>query len=116
MIVSLLGAPYVVPLHLLGNRHHVDAVEERDFVGCADWTALGAGAVIAVDVNDERIIELAHVFDRLNNTTDFIVVIRLIGSEDLDLLDKELLFLGRAIIPVLKNLRRPRLDLGVRRN
>src|SRR5207244_5620300 len=39
VIVGLLRAPYVVPLHLLGNRHHVDAVEERDFVGCADWTA-----------------------------------------------------------------------------
>src|SRR5206468_2656065 len=65
---------------------------------------------------DERIIELAHVLDGLDNTTNFVVVVGLIGSEDLDLLDKELLFLGRAIIPILDDLRRPRLDLGVLRD
>src|SRR5947208_16214892 len=109
VVVGLLRAPDVVPFHLNCNGHHVNAVEERDFVGGAKRAAFGAGAVVAVDVYDERVVELAHILDRLNNTTDFIVVVRLIGSEDLDLLDKELLFLGRAIIPILDDFRRPRL-------
>ena len=44
------------------------------------------------------------------------VIVGLIGGEDFHLLDKELLFLGRAIIPILDDFRRPRLYLGVRRD
>src|SRR5207249_10411868 len=81
-----------------------------------DRATLGAGAVVAVDVDDEGVIESAHVFDGLDNTTNFVVVVGLIGGEDLVLLDKELLFLGRAIVPILDDLRWPRLYLGVRRD
>src|SRR5204863_8933315 len=98
------------------NEHHGNADDERDFDVCTKLTTFVAVAVVAFDVYDDRVVELAHNLDRLNNTTDFIVVVRLIGSEDLDLLDKELLFLGRAIIPILDDFRRPRLYLGVLRN
>ena len=35
VVVGLLCAPDVIPLHLIRNRH-ADAVEERDFVRCAE--------------------------------------------------------------------------------
>ena len=112
VVVGLLRAPDVVPLHLVGDRHHVDAIKECDFVRRAERTALGAGAVVAVDVDDERVVELAHVLDGLDDAADFVVVVGLIGGEDFDLLDKELLLLGRAIIPVLEDFGRPGLQLG----
>ena len=115
VVVGLLGAPDVIPLHLICNRH-ADAVEERDFVGRAQRAALGAGAVVAVDVDDERIVELAHVLNGLNDAPDFVVVVGGIGGEDFHLLDVKLLLLGCQIIPVLEDLRRPRLQLGVLRD
>ena len=35
--------------------------------------ALGAGAVVAVDVDDQRVVELAHVLDRLDHAADLVV-------------------------------------------
>ena len=93
-----------------------DAVEERDFVGRAHRAALGAGAVVAVDVDDERVVELAHVLDGLNDAPDLVVVVGREGGKDLHLLDVELLLLGRAIIPVFEDIRRPGLQLGVLRD
>ena len=115
VVVGLLGAPDIVPLHLDIDGHG-DAVEERDFVGCSERAALGAGAVVAVDVDDKRVVKLAHVFDGLDDPADFVIVVSLKGGEDLDLLDEEFFLLGRAIVPVLEHLRRPGLQLGVRRN
>src|SRR5206468_8089652 len=74
VIVGLLCAPDIVPFHLFGDGHHVYAVEECDFVRRAERTALGAGAVVAVNVDDQRIVELAHVFDGLDHAANFVVV------------------------------------------
>ncbi len=115
VVVGLLRAPDVVPFHLIVDRHR-DAVEERDFVGRAERAALGAGAVVAVDVDDERVVELAHVLDGLDDAADLVVVVGRIGGEDFHLLDEELLLLGRAVIPVLEDIRRPGLQLGVLRD
>ena len=104
MVVGLLRAPYVIPLHLHIDRHRVDAIKERDFIRCAQRAALGASAVVTVDVDDERVIELAHVLDGLNDTPYLVVVICLVGGEDFHLLDEELFLLGRAVVPVLKDL------------
>ena len=83
MVVGLLGAPDVVPLHLHVDRHLVDAVEERDLVGRAERAAFGARAVVAVDVDDQRVVELAHVLDGLDDAADLVVVVGGVGGEDL---------------------------------
>ncbi len=46
---------------LLGVEH--DAVEERHLVERAGDRALHAGAVVAPDVEDERVVEVAHLLD-----------------------------------------------------
>ncbi len=94
VVVSLLGAPDVIPFHLICDRHIVDAIEPRDFVGRAHRAAFGAGAVVAVDVDDKRIVELAHVLDGLNDAPDFVIVVGGEGGEDFHLFDVELLLLG----------------------
>jgi len=81
VVVSLLGAPDVIPLHLNIDRHLADAIEPRDFVGRARRATFGAGAVVAVDVDDERVVELAHVLDGLNDAPDFAVVVGREGAK-----------------------------------
>ena len=41
-----------------------------------------ARAVVAADVDDERVVEFAHVFDRLNDAADFMVGIGRVGGEN----------------------------------
>jgi hypothetical protein len=48
------------------HRHLVDTVEVGDLIGRAELAALGAGAIVAVDVDDQRVVELAHVVDGLD--------------------------------------------------
>ncbi len=116
MVVGLLGAPHVIPLHLHVDGHLVDAVEEGHFVGRTHRPALGAGTVVAVDVDDQCVIEFAHVLDGLDDTTDFMVRVSLVGGKNFNLFDKELFFLGRAVVPLFDNLLRPWLELRIRRN
>ncbi len=52
--------------------------------------ALGAGAVVAADVDDERVVELAHVFDRLYYPANLIVGIGCVAGKDLRLARVEL--------------------------
>ena len=116
VVVGLLRSP----------RHHttssgprpasVDAVEQRDLVGRTDGAALGAGAVVAVDVNDQRVVELAYVLDGLDDAADLVVVVGLISGKDIGLPDEQLLLLRRELIPLLENLLRPRRELGSCRN
>ena len=84
--------------------------------GVPHGAALRTGAVVAVDVNNERVVELAHVLDGLDDAADLVVHVRLIGGKDFHLLDIELLLLGCTIIPVLDDVRRPGLQLRVGRN
>jgi hypothetical protein len=74
-----------------GNSH---AVEERDLVGRAQRPALGAGAVVAVDVDDQRVVELAQVLEGLDHAADLVVAVGGVGGEDLDLADEQLLLVG----------------------
>jgi hypothetical protein len=72
--------------------------------GCAVRAAFGAGAVVAVDVDDERVVQLAQVLEVLDHAADLVVAVRGIGSEDLHLADEELLLLGRQLVPGLQHL------------
>ena len=116
VVIGLLGAPHVVPLHLHLDWHLVYAVEERDFIGRSERTALGAGAVVAIDIDDQRVVELAHLFDGVDHTADLVVAVRGIGSKDFRLLDKQFLRLRSQVIPVLEQIARPGFQLGVLRD
>jgi hypothetical protein len=90
VVVGLLGAPHVVEFHLLLHRHHVDAVEEGDFVRRAERPALGARAVVTVDVDHQRVVELAEILEVLDHAADLVIIERCVGGEDLDLAAEDL--------------------------
>src|SRR5262249_36567683 len=70
--VGLVGAQGVVPLHLL-RRRQLNAVPRQHPVERAVRSPFGGSAVVAADVDDQSIVELAQVFDRLNDPPDFMV-------------------------------------------
>ena len=95
-------APRVVVLqHEVDVRALGHGVEVGHLVVEPDHAALGAGAVVAGDVEDERVVELAHVLDRLDDPARFVVGHLEEGGEDLGLAREELLLLGREVLPVL---------------
>ena len=98
VVVGEFGAPGLVELHLHVHRR-ADAVEERDLAERAFRPAFGAGAVVAVLVDDQRVVELAQVLERLDHPADLVVVVGHVGGEHLDLPDEELLRLGRELVP-----------------
>ena len=85
--------------------------------------AFGARAVVAADVDDQRVVEFAHVFDCLDHPADLMVGIGHVGGKDLRLADEELLLVGTERVP-LRELGaavfglpvRPRRELGIRRD
>ena len=109
-------APRVVVL-----QHEVDVgalghvVEVGVLVEQPVHQAFGAGAVVAGDVEDQRVVELTHVLDRLDDPARLVVGHVEVGGEDLGLAGEELLLLGREILPILDvgGLLR---QLGVRRD
>ena len=94
----------------------IDAVEHRHFVRRAVHLALGAGAVVAVDVDDQRIVELAHVFDRLDDAADLVVGVGHVGGEHIDLADEQLLLVRRELVPLLEHVLGPGRQLGILRD
>ena len=65
----------------------------------ADGGAFRARAVVAADVDDQRVVELAHVFDLLNHPTNFMVGVSHVGGKDIRLTNEELLFVGAERFP-----------------
>ena len=84
-----LRSPDRVKKELVLDRHR-DAVEGRELVRCAIEHAFGARAVVAADIDDQRIVEFAKVFDRLDDPADLMVGIGAIGAIDVGLPDEEL--------------------------
>ena len=67
-----LGAPHVQPAVLLGQRELLlgsqrDAVLHRELVERAGDRAFHAGAVVAVDVDHQRVVQLTHLLDRVDH-------------------------------------------------
>jgi hypothetical protein len=98
-------------------------LDRGHFVRGAEDGAFGAVAVVAADIDDECVVELALVFNFLNDPTDFMVGIGRVGRKNVRLTNKKLLLVGAECLPFLK-LRstvfglaiRPRCELGIRRN
>ena len=83
----------------------VDAVE----------CSLGTRAIVAADVDDERVVELALVFDLINHTANLVIRVGEVGRINVDLADVELLGLGGQRVP-FRNGIRPGGELRVLRN
>ena len=87
----------------VGDRLH-DAVEVGVLVVHAAHAALGAGAVVAEDVDDQRVVELTGLPDGVDEPADLGVGVLAEGRVDLHLAGEELLLVGRERAPVLDRL------------
>ncbi len=112
MRVSPCRTPGIIELELLGDREVEDAVVRSVLIGRARQRAFGTGAVVADDVDDQRVVELAHVLDRLDHAADFVVGIGRVARVHLGLPGKQLLLVGRKRLP-LRQAIRPVGQLGV---
>ena len=112
MRVGAFRSPERIPEKLVFDRH-LDAVEGRELVRRAVEHALRARAVVAADVDDQGVVELAEVLDRLDDAADLVVCIRLVGAIDVRLPDEELLLLQAQRVP-LRQLCAAILGLSVR--
>ena len=110
---GFVRSPEVIPEELILHRHG-DAIEGRELVRRAVERALGARAIVAADVDDQSVVEFAHVLDRLNDPADFVVGVGEVGPVHIGLLDEQLLLVAAQRIPVRQVLR-PRRQLGVLR-
>ncbi len=106
-----IRSPEVVPEKLVLDRNG-DAIEGRELVRCSVEHALGARAVVAAYIDDQGVVELAHVVDGLDNATDFVVGVCEERSVDVSLLDEEFFLLKTQGIP-LRQFLRPRRQLGI---
>ena len=94
-----VGTPELVPEKLVLDRHF-DAIEGGELVRRAVEHAFGAGAVVAADVDDQGVVELAEVFDGLDDAADLMIGVCLVRGIDLHLLDEELLLLPVEGVPL----------------
>ena len=85
-------------LQLLVGLEH-DPVEERRLVERTRDGALHTGAVVTPDVDDERVVEVAHLVDRVEQATDVPVGVLGIAGEDLHLAGVQLLLRGAERVP-----------------
>ena len=88
-----LRSPERIPEELVLHRHG-DAVEGGELVRRAVEHAFGARAVVAADIDDQRVVELAEVLDGLDDPADLVVGVGEVGAVDVRLLDEELLLVS----------------------
>jgi len=69
-------------------------------------------AVVALDINYKRIVELAHVIHRLDDATDLVIGVGYVAGEDLSLTGEQLLAVGVERIP-FRQVVRPRRELRI---
>ena len=99
-----VGAPGVEPAVLLDQRELLlggegDPVLHRQLVEGAGDRALHARAVVPEDVDDERVVELAHLPDRVEQATDVPVGVLLEAGVDLHLPRVQRLLAVRERVP-----------------
>ena len=115
-----VGAPGVEPAVLLDQRELLlggegDPVLHRQLVEGAGQRSLQARAVVPEDVDDERVVELAHLLDRVEQAADVPVGVLLEAGIDLHLPRVQLLLCVRERVPGGERVRSRR-ELRVRRD
>ena len=71
--------------HELGRLDRRRPVERDHPVECAVRSTLARGAVVARDVDDQRVVEDFHVFQRIDHTADLVVGVLHVAGVDLHL-------------------------------
>ena len=105
-------AAEVVDLPLEVVERLGDAVPVAELVHDPVQAALGRRAVVAGDVDDERVVELAGLLDRLDDAADLVVGVLDRGAEDLHPAGADLLVDVGDLVP-RRERRRPWRQLGV---
>src|SRR5215813_4157398 len=98
---GLVRTPSVIELQLLRDRN-VDALNRGHLVWSAENGAFGASAIVAADVDDQRVIKLAHVLDSLDHTANFMIGVSRVGRKDVRLTYEESLFIRTERLPFLE--------------
>src|ERR1700747_1878398 len=83
-------SPERIPEKLVLHRYF-NAIESGELVRGAVEHAFGARAVVAADIDDQGVVELAEVFNGLGDPADLMVGICKVSSIDIRLLDEEFL-------------------------
>ena len=109
--VGPFRAPEVVPEKLVFDRHG-NTIESGELVRRSVEHSFSARAVVAAYVDDQGVVELAEVFDCLDDSADLMVGVCEVRPVDIGLLDEELLLLPTEGIP-FRQVLRPRRQLGV---
>ena len=115
-----VGAPGVEPAVLLDQRELLlggqdEPVVHRQLVEGAGQRSLHARAVVPEDVDDERVVELAQLLDRVEQAADVPVGVLLEAGIDLHLTRVQLLLCVRERVPGGERVRSRR-ELRVRRD
>ncbi len=63
--------------------------------------SIGARSIVAEDVDDECVIQLTKILDRLNQLTGLMVGELAVTSKDFHLMGEEFLLVGRKLVPIL---------------
>src|SRR5262245_32529938 len=119
---SLVRTPNIIELQLFlyGN---IDTLNGCHLVRGTEYGAFRARAIVAADVDDERVVEFAHVLDSLDHAADLMVGVSRVCGKDIRLADEKFSLISRKCVPFLKfgaskfSLPiRPRRKLGIRGN
>ena len=83
----------------------VHAVKKRHLVKQAVHASFGTRAVVADDVENQRVVHLAGLLDGLDQPADLRVRILAEAGEDLHLTAKQFLLVSRELVPILDRVR-----------
>ena len=93
MRLGLVRTPDIVIFQLISDRY-INGFEGGLVERSADGAAFGTRAIVAANVDDQRVVELARVLYCLNDTANFVIGIGHVRSEDLSLAREKPLFIG----------------------
>ena len=112
---KVVGSPHVVDVlhHLIGFSD--DAVERHHLIVGALGSALGARAVVADDVEEQRVLQRADLFELRDEPADFVIGVLGETGEGFHLPLEQPLLLRAHVVPGGDFLG-PRRELRVRRN
>jgi hypothetical protein len=102
-------SPNIVEFQLNIDRN-IDGLNRSEVERRADCRTLRTRAVVTADVDDQCVIQFAHVFHRLDNPANLIVSVGRVSGEDVRLTHKQLLLIGIEGIPLRQTVR-PRREL-----
>src|SRR5262249_4745626 len=102
MWIGLVRAPGIIEILELIFDWNTNTIERGNLVWRADRCAFGARAVVTGDIDDERVVEFAHILDVLDYATDLVVGIGPVGGEHIRLADEHLLLVVSELVPPLE--------------